>query len=77
MHIYLTDANGKKHWNTEVTAVFSSGERANFERRLANAKAGRYPFVDAASARIVEELSDYDKLDDDMSDDELLAALGL
>lgn len=75
MQIYLADASGKKHWNTEVTAAFSSGERANFERHLANAKAGRYPFIDPATARIVEELSAYDLPDDDMSDEELLAAL--
>ena len=74
MQIFITDKTGKKFWNTEVTASFASGERANFAKRLASAKAGKFTFIDAASARVVEEMSGYD-IADDMSDDELLAAL--
>jgi hypothetical protein len=76
MQIFITDKSGKKFWNTEVTAAFASGERANFSKRMAAIKSGKLSFIDAATAQIVEEMSGYDAVDS-MSDDELLAALGV
>lgn len=82
MQIYITDKTGQKRWNTEVTAEWAQGERANFRKRLDAIKSGHpaYSHIDRDSARIVEELSAYDLTDDrldNMSDDELLAELDL
>jgi predicted pyridoxine 5'-phosphate oxidase superfamily flavin-nucleotide-binding protein len=82
MQIYITDKSGKRFWNTEVTAAFASGERANFAKRLAAIKSGSkaFSFIHSASARIVEELSHYDEIPaniEAMSDEELLAEIGI
>jgi hypothetical protein len=73
MHIYLTDKTGAKFWNTDVTAGFAQGERANLQRHLAAIKAGHPAYelvgIDRETARIVE------KADVDISDAQLLAAL--
>jgi hypothetical protein len=74
MQLYITDKSGKKFWNTNVAAAFSSGERHNLERHLPSVKAGKrgYGFIDCVTAKIVEEQS-ADELP--MTDDELLAEL--
>jgi hypothetical protein len=72
MQIYITDKSGNRMWNTNVAAGNAQGERNNQVMRLARIKAGLsgFGFVDAQSARIVEECDEIE-----MSDDELLSAL--
>ncbi len=74
--IYLTDKNGKKHFNTLCSTTYASSERRNLERHIAQAKATpeRYSFMDVASIRI--EQIDAEPLPE-MTDDEILAELGV
>jgi deoxyribodipyrimidine photolyase len=73
MELYITDKTGMRFWNTNVAAGFAQGERNNLERHLCRIKAGEagYGFVDAASARLMEECEEIE-----MSDYELLDELG-
>lgn len=74
--IYLTDKNGKQCFNTLCSTAYASSERRNLERHLAQAKAtpARYSFLDVETMRIVQV--DADTLPD-MTDDEILAELGI
>lgn len=77
MQLYITDKTGKRFWNTTVSAEYSNGERHNLQRHLAGIKrrAPAYAgLADPETARLVEEL---DADEQPMTDDELLAALGL
>jgi hypothetical protein len=55
--LYITDKTGRKFWRTHVTNAYSLGERHNMANRLQAIKTGNpsFRFVDADSARIVEE----------------------
>lgn len=55
--MYITDSSGKKFWRTTVSSEFSQGERNNLSHRLSLIKSGHksFNFVDAKTARIVEE----------------------
>lgn len=74
--IFLTDKNGKKHFNTLCSTAYASPERRNLERHIAQAKAtpARYSFLDVATMRI--EQVDADAVPY-MTDDEILAELGV
>ncbi len=74
--IYLTDKNGKKSFKTLCSTQYASSERRNLERHIAQAKAtpARYSFMDVGTMQIVQV--DAETLPD-MSDDELLTALGV
>jgi hypothetical protein len=76
MQIYITDKNGKRHWNTHVSAGWAAGERNNIARHLAAIKLNDPAYaacgIDPATAKMVEEL---DKDEIELTDDELLAAL--
>lgn len=71
--IWITDKNGGKHFNTVCSEVYLAPERRNLERHIAQAAKypAQYKFLDLATARIVTDA------DCAMSDDELLAALGV
>jgi hypothetical protein len=80
MLIYITDKTGKQFWRTTVSAAYSLGEKNNMDRRFAaiQARHPAYNFVDADSARIVEEYAMGEMTNqelNDMTDDELLAML--
>jgi hypothetical protein len=58
-HIYITDASGKRRWNTSVTYGQHHGEMRNMERRLALVRAGKFVGIDRATARIVTEAEQF------------------
>ena len=70
MKMYITDKMGLQHFRTDVTAGYASGERNNLKRHLANAQAGKYAFIDAETARMIEVVDE-----GEMSADEILDAL--
>lgn len=74
--IYLTDKTGRKMFNTLCSTQYASSERRNLERHIAQAKATpeRYSFLDVETVRIVQV--DANPLPD-MTDDEILAELGV
>ena len=91
MHIYLTDDSDRKFFRTYVSAACAQGERNNLARHLGEVKAGNPTYakigIDPKSARLVEELDQFDIQDADpltneqqdefsaMSDDDLLNAI--
>ena len=88
MNIWITDKTGKKFFNTSVAAAWASGERNNLSRHLGYIRARNpdYTFVDAETARIVEELDKgdvpaketfLDSITTEMSVDDILEGLGV
>lgn len=79
--IYITDHTGKRHFNTNVTDEYSSGERRNLARHLEMIKM-RHPAyakvpVDPDTARIeCDPPEPARRTIEDMLDDELLRELG-
>lgn len=65
MKIYITDKSGKKFWNTLVSFAWADGERRNLKRHLTAIKANHPAYkdcaIDSQSARIVEEMDEFDE----------------
>lgn len=63
MRLYITDKSNQRFWDTSVSAGHASGERNNLRRYLERIQAGAqgFQFVDAATARLVEEHDDHDE----------------
>lgn len=76
--VSIQDKNGK-YWNTLCATEFVSSEIRNMQRHLdAAAKhPNAYRFLDLATAIILVDGVPYQSTDDDISDNELLKALGL
>lgn len=74
-NVYLTDKSGKKMWDTTASPMSTDSEIRNLKRHLEMAAKhpARYSFLDLATARI---MVDGEPLIE-MSDDELLAELGV
>lgn len=71
MKLFISDKSGKLYWPTTVSREWSSGERHNIERRLAQIKAGckGFEFIDRDTAFIAEE--DYGQPKMDARDQEI------
>lgn len=54
-NIYITDKNGKKHWNTTASPLSTQAEIKNLQRHLLSAKMtpSLYAFLDTETAFIV------------------------
>ena len=80
--VYITDNSGNKFFNTLCGEDYAMSEVRNLNKKLDQAR--KYPeqfkFLDVETAKVVTEgkCGDYfSQIDFNMSDDELLAALGV
>ena len=76
--VSIQDKNGK-YWNTTCSSAYIDSEIRNMQRHLdATAKhPNAYRFLDLATAIILVAGVSYQSADDNLSDSELLQALGL
>lgn len=77
MNIYLTDKTGKRFFKTSIASSWAQGELRTLNRHLMLAKKGvkGYAFIDAETARLVQEPDKWDNQTPELTDDELLSAL--
>lgn len=76
-NVYITDKTGKKMFDTMASPMSINSEVKNLIRHIENAHKypTQYKFMDIATAQVMVDGEPYGA-QSDMSDDELLAALG-
>lgn len=77
-NVYITDKTGRKMFNTVASPMSIMSEVKNLTRHIENARKypAQYKFMDIASAQVMLDGEPYGA-QNSMSDDELLAALGV
>lgn len=80
-NVWITDKSGKRYWNTHCSVGHADPEIRNMQKRLEQAKKHpqAFAFLDLETAVIMLNGEPHSPNVDteDMSDDELLAQLGL
>lgn len=77
-NVYITDKTGRKMFDTMASPMSIISEVKNLTRHIENARKypAQYKFMDIATAQVMVDGEPYGAKND-MSDDELLAALGM